>query len=102
MGMNAPGEGSGEASCVLLIRVVPNARRDAVDGMMADGRTLKVRIASPAVDGKANRALIRFLSKSLGLRKADVEILTGGKTRTKRLMEAGMDPDAVRARLLGI
>ncbi len=56
-----------DRSAVLAIKVVPNASRDEIASW--ENGTLKVRIQSPPVDGKANNALISFLSKQTGISK---------------------------------
>ncbi len=74
----------------LLCRIVPNARRSEVAGMMDDGKTLRIRIHAPAVEGKANRELTRFLAGQLGVSRRDVVIVAGEKSRGKRVEVAGM------------
>jgi uncharacterized protein (TIGR00251 family) len=70
----------------LPVRAVPNARTSEILGWEEDalaGRVLKVRIAAPAVDGKANEALREFLAKSLGLPKSKVTLERGSTSRVK-------------------
>jgi uncharacterized protein (TIGR00251 family) len=62
------------------IRIIPNARKTAV--IEEDGR-LKVYVTAPAVDGKANAALILLLAKHLKVKKSNIEILRGEKSRNK-------------------
>jgi uncharacterized protein (TIGR00251 family) len=70
----------------LHVRATPNARRSEVigweDGAQA-GRILRVRIAAPPVEGKANSALTDFLAKTLGLPKSMVILEKGGSSRFK-------------------
>ncbi len=65
----------------LTIRVQPGASRSEVVGPHGDA--LRVRIAGPAVDGKANAELVRFLATHLGLPTRSVEITRGHTSRTK-------------------
>jgi uncharacterized protein (TIGR00251 family) len=65
----------------LTIRVQPGARRSEVVGPHGDA--LRVRVSGPAVDGKANAELIRFLAEHLGLPRAAVTITRGHTSRTK-------------------
>jgi uncharacterized protein (TIGR00251 family) len=65
------------------VRVVPRASRSEIVGEH-DG-ALKVRIASPPVDGAANLELIRVLAKKLGVSRNDVEIISGGTSKNKRI-----------------
>lgn len=75
------------AAVKLTIRAVPNAKTSAILGWEEDplaGRVLKVRIAAPAVDGKANAALTAFLAESLGLSRSKVALEKGGTSRFKQ------------------
>lgn len=68
----------GEQGTALTIRVTPRARKTEIAGVLDDG-TLRIRIAQPPVDGKANKALIAFLAKVLNVRKNKIEIVAGHK-----------------------
>jgi uncharacterized protein (TIGR00251 family) len=70
-----------EDGWLLTVRVQPGATRSGVVG--AYGDALKVRVAAPANDGKANAALVRFLATHLGVPPRDVEITAGHHNRTK-------------------
>jgi hypothetical protein len=65
----------------LTIRVQPGAARSGVVGPY--GAALKVRVAAPADDGKANKELVRFLAGHLEVPVRAVEIVTGHHSRTK-------------------
>lgn len=65
----------------LELSVVPNAKRTALDGLH-DG-ALRVRLAAPPVDGKANEALLRWLADELGLPRRAVVLLRGAGARRK-------------------
>lgn len=72
----------------LAVRLTPRGGRDAIDGwaLDADGRPyLKVRVASPPVDGAANAALVAFLAKSLKISRSAVRLVSGDTARVKRL-----------------
>jgi uncharacterized protein (TIGR00251 family) len=62
------------------VKVVPNARRDEV---LEDGDSLKVRLTVPATKGKANRALIELLAEHFHVKKRDVRIIKGERSREK-------------------
>ncbi len=79
------------------LRVKPNAKKNGV-GLMADGK-LSVSLTAPAVDGKANAALIKFLAKSLGVRKSTCRILRGETSRDKVLLVEGFAPEKVVERV---
>lgn len=88
----------------LAVRLTPKADRTAFGRVVvgADGRAvLGLRVAAPPVEGAANAALVAFLAKSLGLRKADVTILSGATSRLKLLHLAG-DGAGLAARLTAL
>ena len=68
---------------LLQFSVMPNAKRTEVDGLH-DG-ALRVRLAAPPIDGRANEALVAWLAKSLGVPKRDVEVLRGESSRRKQV-----------------
>jgi uncharacterized protein len=69
--------------CELLVHVAPNAARTACAGLH-DG-ALRVRLAAPPIDGRANAALTRWLARSLDLAPRDVVFVSGETGRRKRL-----------------
>ena len=83
-----------EDSIGFTVRVVPRASKSEIVGEH-DG-ALKVRIASPPVEGAANTELIRVLSKHFGVGKGDVEIVGGQSSKTKRMRIIGVTAEAVR------
>ena len=68
---------------LLQLSVMPNARRTEVDGLH-DG-ALRVRLAAPPIDGRANEALIAWLAKSLDVARRDIELLRGDASRRKQV-----------------
>ena len=62
------------------VKVIPNAKRNAIS---AEGQRFKVHLSAPAVDGKANEALVRFLAEHYQVRKSQIEITKGLKSRHK-------------------
>ncbi len=66
---------------IINIKVAPRSSRSGITGSYSDG--LKVRLTSPPVEGKANRELIEVLAKEFSIRKKDVEILSGEKSKNK-------------------
>lgn len=83
---------------ILAVRLTPRGGRDAVDGwaLDADGRAfLKVRVASPPVDGAANAALVAFLAKTLKIPRSAVRLASGETARVKRLELDGVDQAAL-------
>ncbi len=87
-------------SCrTLKIRVVPNARKTEAQGLMDDGETLKVKLAAPPVEGKANEALSLWIARQLKVRPSAVSILKGGRSRNKVIAVDGVTADAALAAL---
>jgi len=66
----------------LAIRVTPRAKRNEIVEILSD-QTIKVRLTAPPVEGKANRALIKFIAKLTGVPKNKVEIVAGKGARDK-------------------
>jgi uncharacterized protein (TIGR00251 family) len=69
---------------ILELHVQPGAARSEWAGK--HGERLKVRLAARAVDGKANEALIEFLAEHFNVPRRNVRILTGRKSRQKRVI----------------
>ena len=74
---------------LLEIRVRPNAARNKVGGTAGDPPRLVVAVQAPAVDGKANAAVIRELASAFNLRARDFTIVHGELARDKRLIVNG-------------
>ena len=83
------------------MRLQPGGGLDRIEGLVAsaDGQCrLKVRVAAQAVDGKANRALIKLLAKAWRLPASGIKVVGGTKTRNKVLLVEG-EPEALHRRL---
>jgi uncharacterized protein (TIGR00251 family) len=71
------------AAAVLDVRVIPRAPRTRVDGER--GGAILIRLAAPPVDGAANDALIAFLANTLRVARANITIVSGERSRNKRV-----------------
>jgi uncharacterized protein len=89
--------GRGEGGAAIMVTVVPRASKDEIAGMQGD--SIRVRLTAPPVDGAANDALIKFLSKCLGVRQSAIEIVAGHSSRHKLISILGLSPAEVTARL---
>ena len=72
----------------LRVKVTPNAKGNKVIGWEDDpraGRVLRIRLQAPPVDGKANKALVAFLARELGISKSKVILVKGTTSRSKLL-----------------
>jgi uncharacterized protein (TIGR00251 family) len=78
--MDSPGQWRGE-DLLLRCRVKPNARRDAFAGV--HGRQVKLSLAAPPVDGKANARAIAFLATAFAVPPSRVQLLRGASGRDK-------------------
>jgi len=83
-------------SFLLEIRVRPNASRNKVGGSVGD--RLIVAVQAPAVDGKANAAVIKELAQAFNCRARDFTIVFGELGRDKRLLIDG-DEKTLQAKL---
>jgi uncharacterized protein (TIGR00251 family) len=80
---------------LLHVRVQPRASRNAL-ALEPDGRA-RVSLTAPPVDDAANKALVEFIAKLMGLRKASVSLESGDKSREKTLALMGLSlPEAAQ------
>jgi uncharacterized protein len=86
-----------QAGVILLVRVQPRASKNEIAGVQ-DG-ALKVRLEAPAVENRANRALAEFLADLLKTPKSAVRILSGERSRQKRVEIRGVTEQQVLALL---
>ena len=84
----------GADGVVLSVRVVPRASKNEVSGEMAGA--LKIRLQAPPVEGKANEALVDFLSDALGVSRTAIAIVSGRTGRNKRVAVSGVTEETVR------
>ena len=82
---------------LLSVHVQPRASKNGCVGLHAE--SLKIRLASPPVDGKANKALIAFLAKELQLPKSAFTIRSGLRSREKKLIITQGSEESIRQRL---
>ena len=73
---------------IFAVRVQPRASKDEIAGEMAGA--VKIRLQAPALEGRANDALIEFLAQLLKTPKGAVRILSGERSRIKRLEIRGV------------
>lgn len=85
-------------ACRIAVKVVPGARADALAGPL--GERLKIRVAAPPEDGKANKAVCRLLASALGVRPSDAEVVSGHARPEKMILVRGVSAADARAALL--
>ena len=72
---------AGDGAISLTLHIQPGAKKTEFAGLHGDA--LKIRLAAPPVDGKANEALIRFIADTLSLAKSAVSLKSGQTSRRK-------------------
>ncbi len=77
-----------DGSVTLTLHIQPGAKSTQSAGL--HGEALKLRLAAPPVDGKANACLIAFLAETLGVTKSAVELVSGLSSRQKRVRVSGL------------
>lgn len=79
------------------VKVVPGSSKTAIAGTL--GPMLKVKIAAPPENGKANKSLIEFLAREIGVKKQAVTIISGLTNPVKQLQIAGVNTEDIVAAL---
>jgi len=80
---------------VLAVRVIPRAGRSGLAGTRDDA--VLVRLGAAPVDDAANAELVVVLAEAFGVARRDVVIVSGNRSRLKRVRMRGIDPDAAAA-----
>ena len=83
-----------EQGWLIAVHAQPGAKKNAVAGL--HGEALKIRVAAPPVEGKANEALTAFVARTLGLPRRSVSIVKGESSREKLLLIADTAADPAR------
>lgn len=79
-----------DGTLLIAVHAQPGAKRTEVAGLHGDA--LKVRVAAPPLDDRANEALGAFLARKLGVAKRDVALVAGARSREKRFAVANAPP----------
>jgi len=82
----------------LRLRVSPGSKRSSVNGLYGEA-AVRLSVAAPPVDGKANAEVEKFLSKLFGVPKSDVSVIGGTSGRDKTVLVRGAEPEQVRSHL---
>src|SRR5436305_573126 len=86
--------------CVLPVRAQPGARKNGVQGERAGA--LKVAVTAPPDQGRASQAILELLRETLGLKRSQIELLSGATSRDKRFLIRGVTKAQLEARLEAI
>lgn len=84
----------------ISVHVQPRASANRIVGLF--GGALKVQLTSPPVEDRANRQLVKFLSRILGIPAARVEIVSGEKSRNKTVALKGFSIEQLRSALTSL
>lgn len=77
----------------IKIKVLPRSSTNQIIGQ--EGDLFKVKLTSPPVEGKANKALIELLAKRLGIGKGKIEIISGKNSRLKTVRISGLSMEEI-------
>ncbi|MGD9162460.1 MAG: DUF167 domain-containing protein [Desulfobacteraceae bacterium] len=69
-------------------RIIPKSSRNEI--IIGEGDPVKIKVTSPPVDGKANKAVVNLLAKQLKVSKKDIQIVSGEKSRNKKIRIYGV------------
>lgn len=83
---------------LIRLHVQPRSSRNQIVGLQGDA--LKIKLTSPPVDGAANKACCTYLAKLFRLPKGDVELVSGDKSRHKRVLLHDIDVQTIEDTLL--
>jgi len=86
-----------DGGVVFTVKVVPGSSRTAICGLL-DG-AIKVKISAPAEKGKANKCLLGFLAKHLGVKKTSVRIISGTTNPVKQVKVEGVSVEQLLEKL---
>lgn len=75
---------------IINIKISPNSSKNEI---ITDGSIIKIKISAPPVDGKANKALIEFLSKNFKIPKTSIKILKGETSKEKTILFTTSDKE---------
>lgn len=93
----APDSTDAAPAVVIRVKAVPGAKRDEIVGPLDE--RLKVRVSQPPEGGRANAAVLALITRALGLRPADAEIIAGHASPSKTIRARGITPGQAAAAL---
>jgi len=79
----------------LTLHVQPGAKRSEITGL--HGGALKIRLAAPPIEGRANQALMRFIADTFKVTLRQIELLRGAQSRHKmvRIKDSKVEPESL-------
>ena len=91
---------SGDNACRISIHAVPRASKTEIVGMQ--GTSLKLRLQAPPVDGKANKAICKYLAEFFDIPARNVSLIVGETGREKIFQLVGITVEAVREKISAV
>jgi uncharacterized protein (TIGR00251 family) len=91
----------GKTGTALAIRVVPNAPKTQIVTIMSNG-TIKIKVAAPPVEGKANIVLTKYLANVLSVSESQIEIISGARGHNKLVSIVDVSPMEVEKRIQAV
>jgi uncharacterized protein len=89
----------GKKGAALALRVTPRASKNEIVEVLSDG-TVKVHLTAPPVEGKANEALLKFLSDILDVPLSSLDIVAGAGGRDKLISVTDMDASVLHKKIV--
>jgi uncharacterized protein len=91
-----------ESGVTLAVRVQPGAKKTAIVGVYGEGATaqLKIAVQAPAIEGRANAAVIAFLAETFSLPRSRVELISGELSRSKVFLLRGVSRAQAKAKII--
>ena len=80
-----------------MVKLTPKAKNDSIGPVIGD--RLKISVTSPPVDGKANKHLVKYLSKKLKTAKTNLIIIQGETKREKKILILNQKIEDIREKL---
>ena len=87
-------------TATLYVQISPNASKNSLEGFRGD--ILRIKIAAPPVEGKANKELVAYLSNVLDVSKSSVRIVKGHTLRNKVIAIDGLTPAGMMTKILNL
>jgi uncharacterized protein len=84
---------------VVKLRVQPRASKSQLSSL--HGNSIKAKVTAPATEGRANEAVLDLLAKAVGIKRAQLTLVGGVKSRDKRILVQGMSQEEILDRLAG-
>ena len=84
--------------CVLSVKLVPNSSFSKIVDYTED--YIRIKISAPAIENKANNELINFCSKTFCVNKSKIEIISGDKSKLKKILFSDVSVDDISQKLL--